>query len=578
MTGRDRRRRGGRGEYGTCRGPRESLVVVGGGLAGLATGCYARMNGYRTTVLEMHDVVGGSCTSWDRGDYTFDWCVSWLLGSGPGNEMHRIWQELGALRGKEVRSFEVFNTVLGRDGRRVRFYSDPDRLERHLVELSPADAGPVREFCRDLRRFRTAVPAYPFLTPMGLMGRLERWRTLAGFLPYVPVLRRTMRTSMLDFSARLSDPLLREAFNVILYERHPGFPLLPFHFQLAAHANRSAGVPEGGSRGLAESIAERFRELGGTLRTEARVTRILVEGGRAVGVALSDGSEVRADVVVTACDGRTALVDLLGEEHLVEPHRTLFTRSVDEPGMVYPGYASVFLGLDRSFPDADPCTTVLLDPEETAGMHGIRDPNINVQFRSRHYPELSPEGRDVVYVTFFSDTAAWRELSEAPPRLTRPRGGRDRHTLPVRHGRAYVAAKRATAAAVVAALERRFPGIGSAVRVRDVATPLTQVRYTGNHDGSIAAWLPFAEAGEAVEELVKRHGPGVPGVEGLYLSGTWMTVGGLIRAAAAGRHVMQFVCRDDGRPFTAWVDDAPAPVQVVLPPPGVPVTTSEGRP
>ncbi len=67
--------------------------------------------------------------------------MSWLLGSGPGNEMHQIWLELGALQGKRMRNFDVFNTVRGRDGRAVHFYSDPDRLEAHLLALSPGDAG-----------------------------------------------------------------------------------------------------------------------------------------------------------------------------------------------------------------------------------------------------------------------------------------------------------------------------------------------------------------------------------------------------------------------------------------------------
>ncbi|MCW7991809.1 hypothetical protein XF35_43185, partial [Streptomyces platensis subsp. clarensis] len=79
-------------------------------------------------------------------------------------------------------------------------------------------------------------------------------------------------------------------------------------------------------------------------------------------------------------------------------------------------------------------------------------------------------------------------------------------------------------------------------------------------------WHPFVTSGEAVEQEVRRHGPGLPGLSGFYLSGVWATTGGLIRAAASGRHVMQFVCRDDGRPFTATVDhSAPLPVQLIDP-------------
>jgi NADPH-dependent 2,4-dienoyl-CoA reductase/sulfur reductase-like enzyme len=43
-----------------------SVLIIGAGIGGLSTGCYARMNGYRATILEMHDVPGGVCTSWKR--------------------------------------------------------------------------------------------------------------------------------------------------------------------------------------------------------------------------------------------------------------------------------------------------------------------------------------------------------------------------------------------------------------------------------------------------------------------------------------------------------------------------------
>jgi len=45
---------------------RQSLVIIGAGVAGLTAGCYARMNGYQTTILEMAPTPGGLCTSWKR--------------------------------------------------------------------------------------------------------------------------------------------------------------------------------------------------------------------------------------------------------------------------------------------------------------------------------------------------------------------------------------------------------------------------------------------------------------------------------------------------------------------------------
>ncbi|MEU6231898.1 NAD(P)/FAD-dependent oxidoreductase [Kitasatospora sp. NPDC047058] len=542
------------------------MIIIGGGLGGLSTGCYARMNGYRTRIFEMHEIPGGSCTGWDRSDFTFDWCISWLLGNGPGNEMYQIWLELGALQGKEMRHFDAFNIVRGRDGRAVHFYSDPDRLEAHLLGISPVDAVPIREFCDGIRTFRKALAVYPFLKPVGLMGRVERWRMLASFLPYLSTIRRSITVLMTDYARRFRDPLLREAFNFILYEKHPAFPVLPFYFQLAAHANRAAGVPEGGSLGLARSVEERYRRLGGEITYNAKVEEVLVEDDRAVGVRLSDGREYRADIVVSAADGHTTVMKLLKGRYLNDTYRRLYTSLIDEPGQLSPGYVALFLGLRRPFPEGDPCTTYLLSERESAGLTGIRCPSMNVQFRTRHYPELAPRDSTVVFATYFSDIAPWRALHEGPEQASRVRRGEELHTLPVKHGREYTAAKRRVRNGIVAFLDERFPGFKEAVAVADVSTPLTQVRYTGVYDGTFPGWNPFVEGAETMEKEIKKRGPVLPGLANFYLSGVWATIGGLIRAAAAGRHVMQFVCRDDGLEFTAGTDpDAPPPTHLVLP-------------
>jgi phytoene dehydrogenase-like protein len=545
---------------------RETMIIIGAGLGGLSTGCYAQMNGYKTRIFEMHELPGGCCTAWDRGDFTFDWCVSWLLGSGPGSEMHQIWLELGALQGKQIRHSEVFNIVHASDGRTVHFYSNPDRLEAHLLELSPGDAQPIRQFCRELRTFKKCVAAYPFLKPVGLMGRFERWRMLASFIPFFNVIRKSISVLMTDFSARFKDPCLREAFNYILYEKHPNFPVLPFYFQLACHATRSAGVPEGGSLGLARSVESRYERLGGEVTYNAKVDEVLVEDGRAVGIRLSNGRELFADIVVSACDGYSTFMKLLNQKYLSDTYRSLYTETIEEPGMIFPGYFTLFLGLNRKFPQEEICATYLLTQSETAGLVGIEHPSINVQFRSMSYPELSPPETSIIFATYFADIAPWRTLNEGEEQVSRMRRGEQLHTLPIRRGHAYHAAKRRVADAIVKYLEKKYPGLNDAIAVRDISSPLTQVRYTANYNGTVLGWQPFVKSGETLEEEIKKNGPRLPDLQNFYISGVWATTGGLIRAAAAGRHVMQFICRDDQKKFTATIDEsALLPTHVILP-------------
>lgn len=100
-------------------------------------------------------------------------------------------------------------------------------------------------------------------------------------------------------------------------------------------------------------------------------------------------------------------------------------------------------------------------------------------------------------------------------------------------------------------LERRLSGTAERIELVDVASPATTRRYTGNHDGSILAWKAFSEADDIAAELVGKDRMRLPGLRGFSMAGQWVGMGGLIRAASTGRFVVQYLCDELGRGFTA---------------------------
>jgi phytoene dehydrogenase-like protein len=88
----------------------KSIIIIGAGIAGLSAGCYAQMNGYDSSIYEKHSISGGLCTSWTRGQYTFDGSIDWLTGSAPDGMFYPLWQEAGAIKGK--RFFITMNTAV----------------------------------------------------------------------------------------------------------------------------------------------------------------------------------------------------------------------------------------------------------------------------------------------------------------------------------------------------------------------------------------------------------------------------------------------------------------------------------
>jgi phytoene dehydrogenase-like protein len=130
-----------------------TVLIIGAGIGGLSTGCYAQMNGYRATILEMHAAPGGVCTSWTRHGYTFDGCIHNLAGTTPHSAFHGMWQELGVVPAVQMRAYDELVRVERPDGEPLILHTDLDRLERHLKQLAPADAAVMDELIGAARHF-----------------------------------------------------------------------------------------------------------------------------------------------------------------------------------------------------------------------------------------------------------------------------------------------------------------------------------------------------------------------------------------------------------------------------------------
>jgi phytoene dehydrogenase-like protein len=130
----------------------KTIAIIGGGIAGLAAGCYAQMNGYRTTIFELHDLPGGLCTAWERKGFTFDGCIHYLYGSGPGQPFHQVWQELGVAESQPFIDHDEFLRVVDGDRRTFIVYCDPQRLAAHMRQIAPADAALIDALAQGIQQ------------------------------------------------------------------------------------------------------------------------------------------------------------------------------------------------------------------------------------------------------------------------------------------------------------------------------------------------------------------------------------------------------------------------------------------
>ena len=495
----------------------KAVVIIGAGIAGLATGCYAQMAGYRTRIFEMHDKPGGLCTAWKRKGYTFEGCLHHLAGSGPSSRLHRMWEELGAVQGRRFVYHEAFARVESPSGRSFTVYTDPERLAQHMKELSPADAKLIDRYTGGLRRFaRFEFFALPASKP----------RELARALPYAPALVRWGRLTTGDFATRFTDPFLQAAFPWIQYDL-PEVPLFLNMVFLAGCHNQHLGWPMGGSLPFAAAIARRCRELGGEIRFRSRVDKILTEAGpsgrtsRAVGVRLADGSEHTADLVLSAADGHSTIFELLEGKFLNERIGSYYAHAPSSQPMA----CHVSLGVARDMSDEPHAITLLLERPIT--LMGQARERLDLELFGTELG-MAPPGKTAIKVLLDASYGYWKSL----------RAARER----------YHEEKERVAEAVIEQLDLRFPGLRSQIEVVDVATPVTIERYTGNWQG-LQAW---GQPGAGPLAVVRGLSKTLPGLEDFHMVGQWAQATiGISTAAIAARRLIEALCRKDGRVFEA---------------------------
>jgi len=504
--------------------PEKSLIIIGAGMAGLSAGCYGRMNGYRVQIYEQDTRPGGLCTSWERGGYTIHENMAFLAGSGPGVAHYRIWQELGVFPEIRVVDCEYLLIIEVRDGRTFYFHTDLEQLEHHMREIAPEDGRLIDEFIQGVRVF--ARYDLPIDKAPELLGPGDKLKLLASKFPLIKAMRKWQKIPLQDFARRFQSPVLREAlleFRLLFSEDLPAAFLL---LSAAWNQRKAFGYPVGGGLKFARAVERRFLELGGEIQYRSRVSKILVKDSRVVGVRLEDGQEFFADDVISAADGRSTIFEWLGGKYADARIRKIYETWPTSQCAVF-----VALGVSRTFPEV---------PRSAAGIIYPLDQPVTIggkEFRTlrpmiyNYDPTLAPPGKTFLRLLIPASFEHWNALRGTPD--------------------AYKAEKEKIAETIISLLDKRYPGLASQVEMRDVATPLTFERYTGNWR---AAFMGWAITTKTLSQSIPKT---LPGLRNFHMAGQWVeTFAGVPGSAVSGRNVIQLLCRRDHKKFVTSVPSA----------------------
>ncbi len=439
-------------------------IVIGSGLGGLVTATQLAAKGAKVLVLERYTIPGGSGGSFRRSGYTFDVGASMIFGFGKKGYTNLLTRALADV------------------GEKVETLPDPVQLAYHLPEnLEIAVNRNYQEFISDLicifpheaygikRFYDVCWQVFNCLDSMPLLSIEDPLYLMKVFLKS-PIsclgLARWLPVNVGSIARRfIKDPKLLKFIDIecFCWSVMPADQTPMINAGMVFSDRHSGGInyPKGGVGVIAEKLVEGLRNNSGEIRYKSRVTKILLEGERAVGVELANGETINALKIISNATrwdtfgGEGCKKPLIDLKQTPKSEHTWRKRYIPSSS-----FLSLHLGVkDSLIPKNTHCHHLVLedwgDMEAEQGVAFVSIPTLLDN-------SLAPEGNHIVHTFTPSSMKEWEGLSPS----------------------AYNEKKNLCANQLIAKLERIFPGISNSITHKEIGTPRSHRRFLGRHQGS----------------------------------------------------------------------------------------------
>ncbi|MDH3624245.1 MAG: NAD(P)/FAD-dependent oxidoreductase [Myxococcales bacterium] len=510
---------------------RWDAIVIGSGIGGLAAAAaLSKLAGKRVLVLERHYTAGGFTHTFRRPGYEWDVGVHYIGEvSNPRSAMRRVFDFVtdGGLEWADMG--DVYDRIII-DDRTYDFVKGRERFREKLHGYFPKETRAIDEYLEKIRA--TSKKGQLFFAEKAMPGLVS---SVFGGLMRRPVLKEARVTTRQVLESLTQD---QELIGVLTgqwgdYGLVPAESSFFIHALVATHYLKGAAYPIGGASRIAATILPVIEAAGGEVVTNANVQRVLIEEGRAVGVVLEDGRELRAPLVVSDAGVANTYGRLLPND-IAEGHGLRPKLEVIEPSVAH---LSAYIGLRGTTEELGLEKTnlwVYPTPHHEENVRRfIADKNapppvVYLSFPSAKDPDFQRRypGRSTIEAITLAPYA-WFESWE--------------NTAWKKRGADYDAFKGELEARLLETLYEQAPATRGKVEVCELSTPLTTRNFANHPRGEIYG---LAHTPARFEQRWLR--PRTP-IKGLFLTGADICsagVGGalmggmLCSSAVLGRNVL----------------------------------------
>ena len=528
-------------------------VIIGAGLGGLSAAAHLAKAGRRVLVVEQNSKVGGYASFFKRGDYRFEVSLRALDGAAPGGRIYEALKDLDVLEQLRFQRLDPFYQAHF-PRHEITAWADSLAYETELIRHFPGETKGIRNLIDAMQVVYKETRRYMYDSEL-------RNRPPVELLPtYYPVMLSALNMSWSAFMAQyISEARLKGIFSML----GGHFGLLPDGLNAAAfilpwvsHHIYGAYYPQGGSQAVSQVLEKVIKDNGGDVLLGQRVVRIVVNNGspplvrrvmlgildtavslitsdqekgfissrkrqKAVAVETDDGTSVEAKVVISNANAPDTLLRLIGDERLTQDHSK--KAAALKPSM---STMAVYMGLNKDLSAGGwqhHETLVSRTYDMAVDRRAVPDGDFNKSMFSITNlttvdPSCAPEGKSALMLlapASWDYDNQWRTRGELEGYSQNPD---------------YILCKEGAAAKLIKRAEKYTGGLRAA-EVIDIATPLTNWRYTLNPGGAIYGSRKMAD------NVHSKQLSETTSLPNLFLAGAWASGGGMSQAMLSGRSV-----------------------------------------